>query len=61
MDRIDITHLITNDAEQKESDRYFLDISNMPDYAKCIIEEAIMNYSTVTVTKKENLDESKNP
>ena len=57
MDRIDITHLITNDPEQKESDRYFLDIGNMPDYAKRIIEEAIMNYTTVT--KKENMNEGK--
>ena len=29
----------------------------MPDYAKRIIEEAIMNYTTVT--KKENMNEGK--
>jgi hypothetical protein len=58
MDRIDITHLVTNDAEQKESGRYFLDLSNMPDFAKHIIEEAIKNYTTVT--KNENMNEGQN-
>jgi hypothetical protein len=51
MDQIDITHLVTNNKEQKESDCFFLDLSNMPDYVKCIIEDAVKSYTTITENK----------